>query len=239
MKTLSIAIIITAMLCTGCKKEAATNNKPKTYLLSKKTFNLNNSYIMYETYSYDDKNRVIEIKESSNRNDYKYTYDNSNNLIVAKTYDFNNTLTSTANYTYSGNTVSVLELYGDGTVKSAYTFTLDINQKVTSTTLDGSDIFTYDSNGNITHYDQTGPTTQSDSYTYDNKKHPLSMIGAKNIHMMFLLGEPQTFINNVVQEQDQPNNYSYVYNNDGFPTSAVDKGIAGISTTITYEYITK
>jgi YD repeat-containing protein len=207
-------------------------------LLSKKTLNFNNVITTDETYNYDDKNRVIELKESSG-NDYKYTYDNNNNLTIAKTYDSNNTLTSTANYTYSGNTVSVISFYGDGTVSSTYTFTVDANQKVTSTTLGGSNIFTYDSNGNITHYDLSGPLTQSDSYSYDSKKHPLSMIGARNLQMMFLLGEPQTFVNNVVQEQARPENFSYVYNNDGFPTSATETGNTSQSTTITYEYIIK
>lgn len=229
----SLTIII--FLFSGCKKDNnSTHNTAKTYLLKTLTrtvFPANNS--SQEQFTYDDKNRVIDFKSS--RGEYKYTYDGNNNLTTVQNYDQAGTFFSTNKFTYANGEVDVQTTDVGDNGGQPYIFTLNSLGQVSSSTIDNNKSFTYDSNGNLTK-------GESDTYTYDNKKNPLSMIGAKNLHLMYIpLDNPSTFVNNVITDANLASPYTYVYNSDGFPISAstTPTSITPNYVSITYEYIVK
>src|SRR5260221_5819662 len=206
MRTIFTSLIIIALFITGCKKNSnSKSNIAKTYLISKVTIStIPAGFTTTESYTYDSQNRVIQF------GNYKYTYDNNNNLITVQTYS-NGSLIATDNYSYSGSTVTANTFDGDGTANGSYTFTLNAQQHVISLSADDQQ-FTYDSNGNVTSYTANGTLKQSDSYTYDKEKSPRSMIGAKNLHMIYLAqGAPVTNINNVLVDHIYPVTYTYNY----------------------------
>jgi hypothetical protein len=233
MKTLSV-LLVTAILLTGCSKKNAENvtPAPKTYLVNTIT---HAPFGWVDQFYYDAKNRVTELHSQSSLRDYKYTYDNNNNLLTVQTYQINNlssnNLLSTDSYTYNGNTVTVNTLNVPAQISGSYTLTLNAQGLVQNESPDNLQ-YNYDSMGNL--LSDNAPT---DSYTYDNKKHPLSMIAAKNLHLMYkAFGTPETFVNNVVTDSDFGNT-TYTYNSDGFPINA---SVGGISPeTLTYDYIIK
>ncbi len=241
MKTSFTFLIIAVLFITGCKKDSSNNssNPPKTYLSSILTYSSVPAGLSFtEVYTYDIQNRVIVFNTGGII--FKYTYDTNNNLLKVLTYNSSGTLTGTDNYTYSGDSINVNTFYGDGSSNSFYTFTVNAQQQVVNWSADNVQ-YTYDSNGNVISYTACCTIAQSDSYTYDNKKNSLSMIGAKNLHMIYVAqGGPVTLVNNVLVDSAYPNNYSYTYNTDGFPLSAtISNSIRGTTANITYTYITK
>lgn len=237
MRTLSTILLAILFLFAGCKKENQGNAAPKTYLIKTITYTtppLPNASHQY--FQYDDKNRVTVFEGGGFI--YKYTYDDNNNLVVIKNYDQSGNLISTNNLTYSSDEVDVKTTDVNDNGGSPYIFKLNSLGQVSSSSIDGTQQFTYDNKGNLTAYTQCCQLATSDSYTYDTKKNPLSMIGAKNFHLMFVaLGAPTTFINNVVND-NAGTSYSYVYNADGFPVSATATSVSlGYSAKITYDYM--
>jgi hypothetical protein len=242
MKTLITTLILIALFTAGCKKGSSSkgSSATKTYLLSKVTYTaVVGGFTNAEEYTYDSQNRVTVFNEGNNV--FKYAYDSNNNLTTVLTYNSAGSLTATDNYTYAGNVVTANTFYGDGSVNGSYTFTLNAQQEPTNLSIAFGNIqYQYDGNGNATSYSATGALTQSDSYTYDTKKNPLSMIGAKNLHLIYLAqGTPITTVNNVLVDEGYPRNYAYTYNSDGFPVSAVLSTNSGPGSNITYEYIIK
>ena len=242
-KSLFALLIFSGILLFGCKKNnnAQQINTSKIYLIStivytNQAFGTSTS----DQYTYDSQNRVIELKTNHFLTyDYKYTYDINNNLTTVQTYDQNGNLKTTDTYAYSGTKISVVTQDADDNGGGGYSFSLNSQGQVTSSTLEGTTQYVYDSAGNITSYNSCCDLATSDTYTYDNEKHPLSMIGATNFHLKFIAsngGFPTSFINNIVRDAGLAGgtNYAYVYNNAGFPVSAVSGG-----TSITYTYITK
>jgi len=68
------------------------------------------------------------------------------------------------------------------------------------------------------------------------------MIGAKNLHLMYIVfGVPTTFVNNVVTSNAGLSSYTYTYNSDGFPTGMTTTPASGslAYTKVTYDYIVK
>lgn len=239
MKTLFTSLALTVLLISGCKKDNSNNtNASKTYLISKITIATNQpGFTTTENYKYDSRNRVIGFGTEGAT--YRYTYDDNNNLLTAQTYNRSGTLTNTDNYTYSANVITAKTFYGDGSVNGSYIFTLNAQQQVVAFSADNQ-VYTYDSNGNVIFYSATGGLTQSGSYTYDNKKNPLSMVGAKNPHLMYLAhGSPVTTVNNVLVDQAYSNTYNYIYNGNGFPISANISTAHGTGFNVTYEYLIK
>ncbi|MEO6978164.1 MAG: hypothetical protein ABI113_07270 [Mucilaginibacter sp.] len=190
-------------------------------------------------YSYDEKNRVTELKISVG-NRYKYTYDDNNNLATVVTYNENDVLQTTEKYVYNGNVITVNASTPDPGITNTYSFTLNSQNQVISSTLDDNQQFTYDATGNLTGYAQCCVSKQSDTYQYDDKKHPLSMIGARNFNLLFLQGFPVSFVNNITKDVVIGDVVTYVYNEDGFPISSVATNfLSSFSSTTTFQYLIK
>ena len=66
------------------------------------------------------------------------------------------------------------------------------------------------------------------------------MIGAKNVHLMFLTGLGFTNVNNIVYDNAYPGDYAYTYNDAGFPITRTGSDFTGRNQRIaTYSYINK
>ncbi|HTE01989.1 MAG TPA: hypothetical protein VK668_22025 [Mucilaginibacter sp.] len=244
MKLLIISLILSAVIFSGCKKDNSAPKTPatKTYLLSTVTYTTSPAaFTFVDTYTYDSKNRVIEFSSTGTGRDFKYTYDDNNNLVTALIYQTgsNPKLNFTDKFTYAPGKVTDDEV-DDTNFPWAHTvFTLNDKNEVTYT----SDVitYTYDSNGNLTGYVEDGTLKDSGTYTYDNKKHPLSMIGAKNVHLMFLTGFGFSNVNNIVHMGNSPDDYTYTYNDAGFPVTRTNLASMNDNRThiATYSYIVK
>ena len=221
----------TVLLCAaGCKKDYPLVKHNNIYLLSSEIVNKNNTTYI-QNYTYDDKNRLTEVKVSDFL-DYRYTYDHDSNLLTAEAFDNANSLVSVDIYTYSGNTITAKEYDANGNLWGAYSFILNAAKQVISCSIN-SQKFTYDSNGNISEI--TSSILKSpEKLTYDRRKNPLSMMGAKNLHLMFVMAEPSSFINNTITDENTALPITYKYNSAGFPLSA-----SSGSYSVTYQYITK
>lgn len=230
MKKLLIFTVLAmiAILNFACEKnnggEEIITPKTEVTLLKKIISNVHapdgtEQEIFTADFIYDDKNRVIEVRDT-----YKgvstFSYDNNNRLSGM----FRNQ--RLYKYTYKKDTVlidNVPEYLLDdkGNVRS-----FDYCVGTVCNT-----IYQLDSKGNNIKYGQT-------TYQYDNKKHPLSQIGARIDYNYTDMYAPRivTFVNNQVSCSSHSNvNYQYTYNDDGFPkTLIVDSELS-----LTFEYVKK
>ena len=213
-------LICTAMtvLFLGCKHDSpspALVSTTKTTLLQKASYEINGSSFT-ELYRYDDKNRVIYYYDGPGYCIYKYTYNTNNQVATVLKYQQNDTtLIESDTYAYNGNNVTI-------TYNTGGTCNVVLNADQLATSACNGQSYVYDSNQNITRDNMTSSQT---NYLYDKKKHPLSTIGAPNLHLMyFALGYAQTFKNNPTSRSstyDGSNvTYKYVYNANGFPVKA-------------------
>jgi hypothetical protein len=248
MKSLSIIPIVAILLITGCKKESSG---PKVYLLSKVTYvnSVQPTFAFHDTYAYDSQNRVVEVSSDMVAKICKYTYDNNNNLVTIQTFStINGGLEQTDKWTYSGNTISAQILDFNNNPSGSYTITLDATKRVQSiSTSQDYTQYNYDSSGNVIAYSDavSGGGTYNYNYTYDNKKAPLSMTNAPNLHLNYLMFyEPRTNVNNVLTESHVNITMTYAYNTAGLPVSAIEvtppvPGFVSDTVKMSFEYIIK
>jgi len=253
MKTLSLTIIGCILLFAGCKKELSTINQTSStntaqtspavtspiYLLNKATY-LIGGKIANNGYHYDDKNRLTYVFLQRSAVVYRYNYDDNDNLVSAYKYRLDGTtLYGFQTFTYSTSSITVNNFRADSTSTGSCSLILNAKNQVTSLSCDPSIKYLYDSKSNVTDFQTIGGPQYS--YLYDTSKHPLSMIGAKNIHLMYLAEqEPQTLVNNVIamSHDNIIRLYLYKYNAAGFPVSAQVASNEG-NYTITYQYLVK
>jgi hypothetical protein len=201
------------------------------------------TYQATDEYSYDSYNRVTELNSTRLQLDFKYTYNNNNNVLGVSIYDLSNNgrLVGTELFSYFGSTVTVHTFDSSGAEYNTITITLNGQQQVTNIAANGdNESISYDGNGNVTGFMLCCSPSQTNTFAYDQKKHPLSMIGGKNYHLMLFTGaDPQSFINNVVTDAAVPGATTYTYNNDGFPLSSTvpSTAVKGQRYTVTYNYI--
>ncbi len=155
-------------------------------------------------------NLITQIKSynSSNQLTYleDYTYNNSGQLIQSISYD-EGILDVRKTYIYNQNgTINELEYYNYGqpqeTLNSNSTFTLLNNMLVSQITISGT---------NTTSY----------SFTYDTKNSPFKNVVGLNF--LFYEGTQEHNLLQTIQSDgvNSPitENYQYIYNSDGYPTS--------------------
>lgn len=237
-----LAISLITFVFYGCKKDLPKKPTDKVYLLKKRIRNTGNSQAIDE-YSYDTQNRLIETSFSSGVVKYIYVYDDQNRLIKVENYNATS-LYSTQNYSYSSNAVNITESYYDGsTGTKKFELTGGKVSKFINPGYNETSTYSYDARGNVSSVFITNVVDSATwNYIYDDKKHPFSMIGALNLHVLYLegVGTPYSNINNVVSTTQGDVKTDYVYNSDGFPVSAVFTDRANnFSYTYTYEYLIK
>ena len=240
-----LLIAIVTLNLQACKKNSPLNPQTKTYLLYRLTFISSNSKTIQE-YSYDSKNRLTEtnINANANKVKYVYIYDNQDKLIKVEYYT-NDNLYTTQTYSYVSGAINITEKYSDGsTFNKAFELTGNRVTRYFNYNLNETTTYFYDAKGNISSLHITNMVYSGTwSYTYDDKKHPFSMIGAPNPHLFFLEQPAAAYsnINNAISSTLGANEINdYIYNGDGFPVRVVTHDIDNrYSYTVTYEYIVR
>lgn len=240
-RVLLMALMAVGMLGVSCSKSGDDSPKPeenKTYLLKKVTGyekDGNQTYGPYITeYSYDDKNRLTAITSESNFT--KFSYDANGNLTKVE-YDLGASSKGNVTYTYSGNKV---------TASNGNVFTLNDKKQVTSVAYETTrEDYSYDASGNTIESKRfsNNQLTSTHSFKFDNKKHPLSMIGTKNLFIKDITAELFSFwgyeglINNITEVNDgtvDSYKVTYQYNDASFPIKSTNGTYEE-----TFEYIVK
>ncbi len=238
------SLVIIICFAAGCKKDQQNN---KVYLLKQQIIDdrIEGHPLDTTTYTYSDQNRILSITDGTppNRVSFSYTYDSESRISIGRKYDNNGTLIIEFDFYYNPGSSGY---YFHGPTHPADTATFTFNSKKQATEIQslhsGSQVFTYDVNGNIassTIFAADGSSNILDQNyaTYDNKKNPFSQIPAGNNYLMSIVyQDPSTLINNIVI--NNADTYAYTYNSDGFPTKALVTTSTG-TFPIYYSYIVK
>ncbi|MGZ3764764.1 MAG: hypothetical protein ACXVB0_18070 [Mucilaginibacter sp.] len=243
MKVAFTSIILMVLLFAGCKKDNS-NKKATPYLLKSIAYS-NGTTTTFDYFRYDDQSRVVEFDDNQRHFIYKYYYDNIGNVISAETFDATrNIMIELDRFTYSGNTVTAGRVSADNSTTTIYTFTLDDKKQAVKILLaDGEYILnTFDSKGDVSNtsfYVSSGQVENSIDFTYDNKWNPMTTMNGVNLHLVYLLGAPAFSTNNILTDPGLPATYTYLYFDDGLPSSASTPAQNNGISTITYDYFSK
>ena len=236
MKKIFYLLSISMLLLQGCSSDSGSNNNTSTAILCKTIKFNDGGDLIRDEYSYDG-NKVSEMNEYYNdvlgsKEIFYYTGD----LITqVKGYDENNIYNSLTTITYnnSGQPISILNIDNETGSWLGYKTNFIYNQNGTITTLDYSGDLnvqnTLESTSNIVVTNNivvseitiSGTYTTSNSYTYDTKNSPFkNVIGLNNFF------NPEYQEHNLLQtiQSDGVNSpiiedFQYIYNSDGYPTS--------------------
>jgi len=233
MKKLILCSIALALcIAAGCKKDnKKTTATAKTYLLKQQVTDDRAEGIPLDTanYQYDDQNRVTTITDGSGNNKISFTitYDGQGRVATAKKLNYSNALIIQYDFVYDGSNVSYY-LHGPTGAADTATFSFNGQQQVTEirTKHSGRTTFTYDSRGNVGTTqlytaDDLNKIENEDAYGYDSEKNPFSQVPAGNLFLEYivLINNPSTLINNIATKDADA--FSYTYNADHYPVSAV------------------
>ncbi|HVV55914.1 MAG TPA: hypothetical protein VHC47_11335 [Mucilaginibacter sp.] len=224
-----IAVIV-CLAAAGCKKDSQNT---KVYLLKQQVTDDREDGIPIDTttYSYDEKDRITGITDGSGtgRITMSIVYDSQNRISVARKYNSTGGLIIEFDFFYDGGDAGYY-FFGPTHIADTASLTFNNARQVTeiSTKHSGSQVFTYDSKGNIATsqaISSSGSSHLNDqiSFSYDAGKNPLSQAAPNNYFVMYIINttNPSTFINNVlIKNADK---YTYTYNKDGFPVSLTIK----------------
>lgn len=158
-------------------------------------------------YSYDENSRLTKIEEN-NDNQYAYTfgYDDKGRLVSRKFYSAD-VLIKSWEYTYTDNCITscyyVHDIYyTDSSEHNTYHITYQW------------------SNGNMVSETRVNDATNestSATYTYDNKHNPLYGVFNDEDNIVFWGSRSNRLT--ATNGDDEPVNFSYEYDSDGYPTS--------------------
>lgn len=205
-----------------------------------------------ESFSYDGSNVIQRTLKSNNyTGNYYYSYDNKNRLIEISSNNNNNlNLKTTHTISYIDNVITVNLSSSSGEENIV---TLKVNNSGLITKMTKSNfysIFSYDSNGNIFEiktFDNDNNLKYSHNYSYDNKPNPfygqlesiytpifLNALSDANYGEIVYHGfEGYNFpylknnITEVSKNESNSNNFLYTYDNDNYPINAIEKGPNG------------
>lgn len=234
------------MLCmaVGCKKDSNSN---KILLLKNRVTDdrVEGHPLDTTTYEYDDQNRITAITDGppSLRTSFSITYNSDGSVNIARKYNKSGALIIEFDFYYTPGATGYY-FHGGGNLGDTAIFTFNDKKQLTKIQNghSGSQLFTYDSRGNVVTSDAFGADGSNNlfdniTYAYDNARNPFSQTAPNNYFFMFVAyTDPSTLINNVqVRDGDT---YTYTYNNEGFPIKAiVSTGTAQIP--IYYNYMLK
>lgn len=256
-KLFPLAIML--VLFTGCESDdnsdTAPINTPDNELLVKKITETSTegdyTSILTEEYRYDDNKLVEKNSSSENSNSYYRTeYIYSSNLIskAKEYYSFNNqeNLSSEIAYFYDSNDRIIrieAEYVGDGMYTTNYTY--DSNGNLSLINEDGCTYEIVFSNGNpVSSSSNVDCEDQefSSALSFDNNPSAFSSLAGWRWFLTNLTeSEYLGFTNNVTRiiysnpEGSQTINFSYDYNNDGYPRN-ISTTDGDYESTIVIEY---
>jgi len=209
-----VAAIAVSVAFVGCKKD----DKEVIKLVSTITQN-NGNYFAYE---YDEKNRIIyEGFYASNGNiisSFTFTY-SGNDLVKAVT-----NVNVIREFAKTGNTINVTRTT-DGNSEFVQSFFLNNDGLVIGSDFQQQDdVYTFQYQGkNLSKFvNKRNEETISDiDYLYDDKKSPFYHCKSPQWSMiMFFGGTSYGYYNNIIEVNYNPSirNYSYEFDDDGYPT---------------------
>ena len=235
-----ILVFISILLVFGCKNPITQPNESQEGILLHKTYTSPNTNTFTE-YFYNDSSNLEMVQSFDNGDLARQTeYEYNGNQNIVKVITFHNYF-GVPEYSYSTN-----EYNGQGLLTSAFfylkmsdnnyelrsvaKYEYDSNQRLNKSSILTSDsvevkytLYIYDENGNIieTNFYQNGSLSFNDKYEYDNMNNPLKQkttfnsifnISPNNVvkhsQINYMMGNDQSIVN-----------YSYQYNNYGYPIS--------------------
>lgn len=181
------------------------------------------SHSRFGTYIWDDKGRLIEIKNASGDSSIKFEYDDDNNLIRREDGNGNAT---TFTYDSNGNRLSETDALG---YTQSYTYESSYNNMTSYTDKKGNlYTFVYNENGDL--LEEHGPLNYSHSFTYNSFGQKLTSTDANHNNTVYGYDD---FGNNT-SITDPLGNITYInYSIDGLPLSITQP--SGGVTTCTYD----
>jgi len=239
MKKIFYLLSISMLLLQGCSSDSGSNNNTSKYILCK-TIKFNESDASnirnYRTEFTYVGNKFNERKDYYNdvltsKRVYVYT---GNLITEEKKYDENNILVQNKTYTYngSGQLISILNIdnnnnnvwvgyksnfvYNQNGTITELSYSGDVN---TQNTLDETTTYTLQNNILVSQITIGGTYTTSYSFTYDTKNSPFkNVIGFNN----FIANQEHNLLQTI--QSDGVNSpiiedFQYIYNSDGYPTS--------------------
>jgi hypothetical protein len=237
MKKLLLPLLFLALVIQSCKKDTPPKADPDStdanYVVSRVTINERRNSTQVQELSYDEKNRLKEIKykEDIKRliwDTYEFTYDEMDRLIKAEWYNGYGALQHVDTYKYTS----------DSTPKDGY---IGVDAKGQITSINAGYIVIYDFKGHILYYGADIWYTPGLDYhlSYDDKNNPFkNIIGVNSYFNNQMHTFPAITVNNIL------NNFSggvwsFEYNKADYPTKASFTDETGFEHTIQYEYIVK
>jgi hypothetical protein len=234
------------MICLGfsCKKGESLR---KVYLLKQQIIDDSADGLPIDTtnYFYDDQNHLIRLNEGLTESKIYFTmsYDALGRINIARKFSSNGSMVKEYDFFYAPSVGYVF--HNSAGVTDTVNFTFDSNNRVAeiATSHGGYETYTYDDRGNITslkNYKADGSIDLYDEafYTYDSKNNFFSQIPPNNYFLMYELNpDASTMVNNVSTKN--ADTYTYTYNTDGFPVSAIANVVGRKPATIYYNYTVK
>ena len=234
---------------SSCKKSdnPVVDPPAKIYLISIYSNSATNQII---TYKYDDKNRVINITNTTpSASSEDKLYYTENDLIARVDTYYPGMQTITSVFTYIPDSVKIDYLPAGSTIPGYSTFTLNGEGKPIKSvqgTGPAYTTFAYDANGNksaLGFYTNGGTLQGSRTYTYNNTKSPV--LNIKGNFSVYLVNPD--LVNNyitavIIAGNNAPiiTTYTYNYNADGYPVSRTSTTTGSTAiTTETFTYVIK
>ena len=182
-------------------------------------------------YAYDAAGRLLRLTDGSRALIAAYIYDAAGRLVEK---DLGNGTYTTYDYDAAGELLHLVNHAPrpapgqDGPVDSRFDYTYDgLGNVATETTLDGTWVYTYDADGELTHavFTSTNPAlpNEDETFTYD---------AAGNRTQTIINGVTTAYTTNALNEYTQVGDTSYTYDADGNLATATT---AGVTTTYTFD----
>lgn len=169
------------------------------------------------TYQYNT-NNFVSVLTASGGFTRKLTY-NSNNQIINEVYNNDNGASSNTNYTYQNGLIA-LESYDDGSYIEYIYQNNQVAQMIfyypSNPENNGSLSLTYDSNGNITNIINDATSETIESYQYDDKINPFSLLFPISYNKVKRISN-----NNMTYREDCDRITTYEYNELNLPINSV------------------
>ena len=261
-KTIYFLFLITLLSCSK-SDDSNNNNNPNDLELLVSSISYsdmeNSDYEYAESFTYDG-NKIVEMNRSvyykgnfSSENRSEFIYAN-NKISRVDYYDYENIIQEQVNFTYDSQGRLVAREYCyypndttcDDLDSTSYSYNSDGSITATNTYVNESEttVIEFDDNGNIVRYSENDEVGE---LTYDNYNSPFKNITGATptviLQRIFSNSYLYSFNNNclsVVSDEDGETytlNFTYDYNDLGYPRNVVVEEVGYGETTITIEYV--